>query len=133
MSCRQNCCSRPKIAICARERAHTFFELYNPNYVGTQLKVLTIKIYIYIIYNIDYIDYIYIYIYIDCSVYTVQCKAYNNTIHPRSIYIVAAHTHTYIVDMQIFYPLVYLPAHIYCGYANILSISVLTRAHILWI
>ena len=53
--------------------------------------------------------------------YTVQCKAYNNTIHPRSIYIVAAHTHTYIVDMQIFYPLVYLPAHIYCGYENILA------------
>ena len=48
MSCRQNCCSRPKIAICARERAHTFFELYNPNYVGTQLEVLTIKVYIYI-------------------------------------------------------------------------------------
>ena len=42
-----------------------------------------IYIYIYI--------YIHIYIYIDRSVYTVQCKAYNNTIHPRSIYIVAAH------------------------------------------
>ena len=70
--------------------------------------------------------------------YTVQCKAYNNTIHPRSIYIVAehththtahthTHTHTYIVDMQIFYPLVYLPAHIYCGYENILAYN--TRAY----
>ena len=57
-----------------------------------------------------------LHIYINCSVYTVQCKAYNNTIHPRSIYIVAAHTHThthtYIVDMQIFYSLVYLPIYI---------------------
>ena len=34
------------MAICARERAHTFFELYIPNYVGTQLEVLTIKIYV---------------------------------------------------------------------------------------
>ena len=35
-----------KILIRARERAHTFFELYVQNYVGTQLEVLTIKIYI---------------------------------------------------------------------------------------
>ena len=48
-----------------------------------------------------------------CSVYTVQCKTHYNTIHPRSIYIV--------------------PAHIYCGYANIVSISVHIRAHMLWI
>ena len=48
--------------------------------------------------------YIYMYVSLHCSVYTVQCKAYYNTIHPRSIYIVAAHTHThiYIVDMQIY-------------------------------
>ena len=51
--------------------------------------------------------------------YNVQCKAYNNTIHPRSIYIVSAHTH--IVDMQLLYLLVYIPAHIYCGYENILA------------
>ena len=51
----------------ARERAHTFFELCMPNYVGTQLEILTIKIYVYIydIYNIDYIDYV-DYMYIDC-------------------------------------------------------------------
>ena len=36
-------------------------------------------------------------------------------------------TYTHIVDMQIFYPLVYLPAHIYCGYENILAYN--TRAY----
>ena len=46
-----------------------------------------------------------------CSVYTVQCKAHNNTIHPRSIYIV--------------------PTHIYCRYVNIVFISVHTGTHIL--
>ena len=55
--------------ICARVRAHTFFELCMQNYVGTQLEVMTMKIdvyiYIYIISNIDYIDYI-DYMYIDC-------------------------------------------------------------------
>ena len=106
--------------------------------------------------------------------YTVQCKEYYNTIHPRILqhntlaHITTQYTRAYyntihprilqhntpahittqytravftlhphrlvdIVDMQIFYPLVYIPAHIYCGYANILSISVHTRAHILWI
>ena len=38
--------------ICARERAHTFFELCMQNYVGTQLEVMTIKIYVYILYLI---------------------------------------------------------------------------------
>ena len=33
----------------ARERTHTFYEFYNPNYVGTQLEVLTIEIYMYIL------------------------------------------------------------------------------------
>ena len=42
-------------------------------------------------------------------------------------YLHCSHTHTHIVDMQIFYPLVYLPAHIYCGYENILAYN--TRAY----
>ena len=60
-----------KIAICARDHTHIIFELCMPNYVGAQLQVFTIKIYMYIIYiilyitynniyNIDYIDTIYV-------------------------------------------------------------------------
>ena len=47
---------RPKIVICACKCAHTFFELYSPNCVGTQLEVLTIKIYVYIYYIYCKID-----------------------------------------------------------------------------
>ena len=69
MTYRKNCCLRPKIAICALERAHTFFELCVQNYVGTLLEVFTNKIYIYNIYNTDYINIDYN-IHIDC----VDCR-----------------------------------------------------------
>ena len=68
-------CLVEKIAVRGQKvrfaRANTFFELCMPNYVGTQLEVLTIKIYIYIIYNIDFMDYIYV----DCTMYIFTLKA----------------------------------------------------------
>ena len=76
-----------------------------------------------------------------CLVYTVQCKTYNNTIHPRSICIVPAHAHTesnivYVrlgsqlpsTTIRLAFFLFNISSH--CGYANIVSISVHTRAHI---
>ena len=53
----------------------------------------------------------------------VQCTLYSVK-HITTQYTCAVFTlypHTYIVDMQILYPLVYISAHIYCGYENILA------------
>ena len=98
MTSRKNCCPRPKIAICARDYAYTFFELCVQNYVGTLLEVFTNKIYICIyiiyIYNIYIIQTIFLYIYIiipkGACVCVYFCTFYLKTVNGNDLILFAS-------------------------------------------